>query len=419
MAVGADLDVHVALGGTSHELVPAGAPHVGLFVFGMDVGLHGSYQCRRSTRAQQDDARASRSPRWSRRPPSAGRRPPATPRPRRTAGRAGRRPRLARAPRRPPARCRSACRCAGSRRRTRRPPAAAVEDHRDVARRGRRRTLRSDQVRPQVGLPADRRGRALGAHRLAPRVAPAEVDDRPVAGGHEQRPRRSCRRCTCARRRRRDPRRRSRRRRPCASFGASGVDDLQREAQLHLRPCGTRSPGPRRRPRGSSRSQLTSTALPNGRRGLAAGASRQKRAAQSPMMRLQRIMRTKNPARRASCANLPRMPDFDWERPLKDLHELAELTGGPDGARRLAWSEDWRTAREWLLGKLEETDATVERDVGREPVGDDRGRVGQDRRRRLAHRRRARTAAGSTAASACSRRSRSCAATRARSRRSR
>ncbi len=50
------------------------------------------------------------------------------------------------------------------------------------------------------------------------------------------------------------------------------------------------------------------------------------------------------------------MPDFDWERPLKDLHELAELTGGPDGARRLAWSEDWRGAREWLLGKLAETD---------------------------------------------------------------
>jgi N-carbamoyl-L-amino-acid hydrolase len=57
------------------------------------------------------------------------------------------------------------------------------------------------------------------------------------------------------------------------------------------------------------------------------------------------------------------MPDFDWERPLKDLHELAELTGGPGGARRLAWSEDWRGAREWLLGKLAETDATVERDV--------------------------------------------------------
>src|SRR6201991_2909070 len=57
------------------------------------------------------------------------------------------------------------------------------------------------------------------------------------------------------------------------------------------------------------------------------------------------------------------MPDFDWERPLADLRELADLTGGPDGARRLAWSEDWRKAREWLLGKLEQTDAHVERDV--------------------------------------------------------
>jgi N-carbamoyl-L-amino-acid hydrolase len=57
------------------------------------------------------------------------------------------------------------------------------------------------------------------------------------------------------------------------------------------------------------------------------------------------------------------MPNFDWERPLKDLHELRELTGDADGAHRLAWSEDWRKAREWLLGKLAETDASVERDV--------------------------------------------------------
>src|SRR3954451_9542679 len=57
------------------------------------------------------------------------------------------------------------------------------------------------------------------------------------------------------------------------------------------------------------------------------------------------------------------MPDFDWERPLADLRELAELTGGPDGARRLAWSEDWRKAREWRLGKLAQRDARLERDV--------------------------------------------------------
>src|SRR3954449_11791768 len=81
------------------------------------------------------------------------------------------------------------------------------------------------------------------------------------------------------------------------------------------------------------------------------------------MMRLQRIMRANNPARARELRQASPMPDFDWERPLKDLHELAELTGGPDGARRLAWSEDWRGAREWLLGKLGETDATVERDL--------------------------------------------------------
>jgi hypothetical protein len=57
------------------------------------------------------------------------------------------------------------------------------------------------------------------------------------------------------------------------------------------------------------------------------------------------------------------MPEFDWERPLADLHELRELTGGPDGARRLAWSADWRKAREWLLGKLEPLGVEVERDA--------------------------------------------------------
>ena len=39
---------------------------------------------------------------------------------------------------------------------------------------------------------------------------------------------------------------------------------------------------------------------------------------------------------------------------LADLRELHERHGGPDGARRLAWSPDWQAAREWLLGKLAE-----------------------------------------------------------------
>src|SRR3954454_2889906 len=48
----------------------------------------------------------------------------------------------------------------------------------------------------------------------------------------------------------------------------------------------------------ASRSQLTSSAFPYPVEAASAAAvNRQKRAAQSPMMRLQRIMRTKNPAR--------------------------------------------------------------------------------------------------------------------------
>jgi hydantoinase/carbamoylase family amidase len=54
---------------------------------------------------------------------------------------------------------------------------------------------------------------------------------------------------------------------------------------------------------------------------------------------------------------------IEVDRVLADLRELAELTGGPAGARRLAWSEDWLQAREWLLGKLGELPVTVDRDV--------------------------------------------------------
>jgi hydantoinase/carbamoylase family amidase len=56
------------------------------------------------------------------------------------------------------------------------------------------------------------------------------------------------------------------------------------------------------------------------------------------------------------------VPEFDPQRPLSDLRELAELTGGEGGARRLAWSDDWAKAREWLLGKIAQTGASVERD---------------------------------------------------------
>jgi allantoate deiminase len=53
----------------------------------------------------------------------------------------------------------------------------------------------------------------------------------------------------------------------------------------------------------------------------------------------------------------------DVRRAVEQLKELAALTGGPDGARRVCWTEEWRKAREWLKGKLDEIDGvTVETD---------------------------------------------------------
>jgi N-carbamoyl-L-amino-acid hydrolase len=50
----------------------------------------------------------------------------------------------------------------------------------------------------------------------------------------------------------------------------------------------------------------------------------------------------------------------DARRAVEELKELADLTGGPDGARRVAWTDEWREAREWLRGKLEEIDGITE-----------------------------------------------------------
>ncbi|MBA3389080.1 MAG: Zn-dependent hydrolase [Actinomycetota bacterium] len=50
----------------------------------------------------------------------------------------------------------------------------------------------------------------------------------------------------------------------------------------------------------------------------------------------------------------------DARRAVEELKELAELTGGPDGARRVAWTETWKEAREWLTNKLSEIDGISE-----------------------------------------------------------
>src|SRR4028118_806699 len=44
----------------------------------------------------------------------------------------------------------------------------------------------------------------------------------------------------------------------------------------------------------------------------------------------------------------------DSRRAVEELKELADLTGGPNGARRVAWNDEWAKAREWLRGKLRE-----------------------------------------------------------------
>ncbi|MBA2442365.1 MAG: Zn-dependent hydrolase [Rubrobacter sp.] len=44
----------------------------------------------------------------------------------------------------------------------------------------------------------------------------------------------------------------------------------------------------------------------------------------------------------------------EHRRVVEELQELAALTGGPDGARRVCWTEEWRTARAWLRGRLAE-----------------------------------------------------------------
>ncbi len=50
------------------------------------------------------------------------------------------------------------------------------------------------------------------------------------------------------------------------------------------------------------------------------------------------------------------------DRVIGDLRELAALTGGPDGARRLCWTDEWKMARAWLRGKLDELACDIQVD---------------------------------------------------------
>jgi beta-ureidopropionase / N-carbamoyl-L-amino-acid hydrolase len=47
---------------------------------------------------------------------------------------------------------------------------------------------------------------------------------------------------------------------------------------------------------------------------------------------------------------------LDPSRTIDELRELRELTGNEDGAQRVAWTDTWEQARDWLRGKLDGVD---------------------------------------------------------------
>jgi N-carbamoyl-L-amino-acid hydrolase len=53
---------------------------------------------------------------------------------------------------------------------------------------------------------------------------------------------------------------------------------------------------------------------------------------------------------------------LDPARTVAELRELRELTGDENGAQRVAWTDTWETARDWLRGKVAETGAAEQID---------------------------------------------------------
>jgi len=53
---------------------------------------------------------------------------------------------------------------------------------------------------------------------------------------------------------------------------------------------------------------------------------------------------------------------LDPARTVAELKELRELTGDENGAQRVAWTETWERARDWLRGKVSDTGAIEEID---------------------------------------------------------
>src|SRR3954449_7107101 len=54
---------------------------------------------------------------------------------------------------------------------------------------------------------------------------------------------------------------------------------------------------------------------------------------------------------------------LDPARTVAELRELRELTGDESGAQRVAWTDTWERARDWLREKVEGTGAEEEVDA--------------------------------------------------------
>jgi N-carbamoyl-L-amino-acid hydrolase len=65
---------------------------------------------------------------------------------------------------------------------------------------------------------------------------------------------------------------------------------------------------------------------------------------------------------------------LDPKRTVAELRELQELTGDADGAQRVAWTDTWVKAQDWMASKLEGTGAEMEFDEARNQWWTLRGR---------------------------------------------
>ena len=68
------------------------------------------------------------------------------------------------------------------------------------------------------------------------------------------------------------------------------------------------------------------------------------------------------------------MSPLDPSRTVAELKELRELTGNEDGAQRVAWTDTWVQAQEWMAGKLGGTSAEMDFDEARNQWWTLRGR---------------------------------------------